>query len=51
MGVTTSKARTAVKASSKRSTKAQGIVVTKTFKGLKFTDHGVSSLSSSGLKS
>ena len=42
MGVATSLiAKTTVKASSKKDTKAKGVVVTKTAKGLKLTDNGV----------
>ena len=42
MGVAASLiAKTTVKASSKKDTKAKGVVVTKTAKGLKLTDNGV----------
>ena len=41
MGVTINKAKTVVKYSSKRVTNAQGVVVTKTSRGLKLTDNGV----------
>jgi len=41
MGITISKVKTPVKASGKGGANAQGVVVTKTSRGLKLTDNGV----------